>query len=61
MFMLFEGLVRFTALNDNWHVACFFFLFQQVTVETGFTAAHIPSSCKGNAFRAGSEAQGVTR
>lgn len=26
---------------------------EEVTVETGFTAAHIPSSCKGNAFRAG--------
>lgn len=26
---------------------------EEVTVETGFTATHIPSSCKGNAFRAG--------
>eukprot|EP00435_Cladocopium_sp_Y103_P061054 s1327_g22.t1 len=26
---------------------------EEVTVESGFTAAHIPSSCKGNAFRAG--------
>eukprot|EP00490_Sorites_sp_Unknown_P012063 CAMPEP_0114665098 /NCGR_PEP_ID=MMETSP0191-20121206/30087_1 /TAXON_ID=126664 /ORGANISM="Sorites sp." /LENGTH=750 /DNA_ID=CAMNT_0001909139 /DNA_START=51 /DNA_END=2303 /DNA_ORIENTATION=+ len=26
---------------------------EEVTVETGFTAAHIPSACKGNAFRAG--------
>ena len=25
----------------------------QVIVETGFTAAHIPGACKGNAFRAG--------
>lgn len=27
----------------------------EVSVETGFTAAHIPSACKGNAFRAGLE------
>jgi len=26
---------------------------EEVSVETGFTAAHIPAACKGNAFRAG--------
>ena len=31
----------------------------EVSVETGFTAAHVPAACKGNAFRAGLETEAV--